>query len=134
MRIAFFAIISSTAALLACGTVPNVGGSETESGTDSDASTSSGTTESNPTTGPVTPKCVPGMSIACTCTNGDKGAQVCNDQGTAYFPCECEGSSNSGNEATSDEPGTSGPSTTSTTTVVDPTSDPETTSEGTTDP
>jgi hypothetical protein len=34
------------------------------------------------------PGCVPGESIACACVDGT-GAQVCNDEGTAYGECRC---------------------------------------------
>ena len=32
--------------------------------------------------------CVPGQSIACACTSGDTGAQVCGDSGS-YGACDC---------------------------------------------
>ncbi|GMV39599.1 MAG: hypothetical protein AMXMBFR64_13150 [Myxococcales bacterium] len=37
------------------------------------------------------PLCVPGASAPCTCTNGAVGAQVCNAEGAAFLPCQCEG-------------------------------------------
>ena len=33
--------------------------------------------------------CVPGMQIACVCPDGDGGSQACNEDGTAYLPCDC---------------------------------------------
>ncbi len=35
-----------------------------------------------------TPGCVPGQSIACSCTNGQLGAQVCQPDGS-FGPCLC---------------------------------------------
>ena len=35
------------------------------------------------------PKCVPGQSVECACTDGRKGAQSCNDRG-AFDPCLCQ--------------------------------------------
>jgi len=35
--------------------------------------------------------CVPGMSVACACTNGTQGAQVCAANGTMYGACTCSG-------------------------------------------
>ncbi len=34
--------------------------------------------------------CTPNRSIPCTCTNGDRGTQVCNSSGTGYGACTCE--------------------------------------------
>ena len=36
------------------------------------------------------PGCIPGQSIACACTNGLVGAQICQPNGT-YGPCVCQG-------------------------------------------
>lgn len=36
----------------------------------------------------VVPRCIPGMSIACACSDGRSGAQRCDAQGR-YQPCEC---------------------------------------------
>ena len=33
--------------------------------------------------------CVPGMSVACVCTNGTQGAQVCAADGDGYGACVC---------------------------------------------
>ena len=38
--------------------------------------------------GSSTSKCVEGASIACTCSSGGSGAQVCNSKGV-YGPCSC---------------------------------------------
>lgn len=35
--------------------------------------------------------CDAGDSKACTCTNGKKGAQECNDEGSGYAACVCDG-------------------------------------------
>src|SRR6187549_190762 len=43
--------------------------------------------------------CVPGMSVACVCTNGTQGAQVCAADGDGYGACVC--SSGSGTAGTS---------------------------------
>lgn len=34
------------------------------------------------------PRCVPGMAVACACTDGSAGAQTCAADG-AYLPCTC---------------------------------------------
>ena len=34
---------------------------------------------------------MPGMSVACACTNGTQGAQVCAANGTMYGACTCSG-------------------------------------------
>lgn len=36
--------------------------------------------------------CVPGSSVACTCSDGRTGAQVCSESGDSLGPCICEGS------------------------------------------
>ena len=33
--------------------------------------------------------CTPGRQIECTCTDGRKGAQVCNPEGDGFSACEC---------------------------------------------
>jgi len=33
--------------------------------------------------------CLPGMSVACACTSGDEGAQVCTADGAGYGACVC---------------------------------------------
>ena len=35
------------------------------------------------------PRCVPGQSVACACTDGRSGAQLCATDGRAYGPCQC---------------------------------------------
>lgn len=35
------------------------------------------------------PRCVPGQSVACACTDGSSGAQTCADDGR-YRSCECD--------------------------------------------
>lgn len=58
------------------------------SGTD-DSSDGSSTTQAPGSTGPTSPPaCVPGDLEPCACPNGT-GNQRCNDEGTAYGPCEC---------------------------------------------
>jgi hypothetical protein len=44
---------------------------------------------------PAPPKCVPRESIACACTDGHPGAQVCGLDGT-YAPCVCRTTSDGG--------------------------------------
>ena len=34
--------------------------------------------------------CIPGMSVACACTNGGEGAQVCTSDGLGYGACACD--------------------------------------------
>jgi hypothetical protein len=34
--------------------------------------------------------CAPGMSVACACTNGHQGAQVCTADGAGYGACICD--------------------------------------------
>jgi hypothetical protein len=113
MRIATL-VFTSTLGLVACGTVPDSQTTEASTGTDTDTSTSTSpsTTNSSPTS--PTPACVPGQSVACACTNGLMGAQVCNPSGTGFGACECEGGgSNSDSDSpTSDPSPTTGPETT----------------------
>mgnify|MGYP001949907716 CR=1 FL=1 len=60
--------------------------------------------------------CVPGASIACTCTSGQEGAQVCEADGMSLSVCMCEGvsettsgsESESESESDSDETDTDG--------------------------
>jgi hypothetical protein len=35
--------------------------------------------------------CVPNQSVPCTCTDGGNGAQICEQDGSAFGPCECAG-------------------------------------------
>ncbi len=83
---------------------------EASSGTATE-STGATDTDDQPTTDPTAASnsggnnCVPGASVACACTNGEAGAQVCTADGNGFGPCECEGggsnsNSNSGAEVT----------------------------------
>jgi len=36
-------------------------------------------------------ECEPGKTRACSCSDTRKGAQVCNDEGTCFEPCDCTG-------------------------------------------
>ncbi|MBN1606029.1 MAG: hypothetical protein JW940_05320 [Polyangiaceae bacterium] len=38
---------------------------------------------------PAPPRCVPGVSVACTSVAGCAGAQVCTNDGSRSGPCEC---------------------------------------------
>lgn len=69
-------------------------GSTGSTGTDTD--TSSDPTHPTSSASDPTPGCIPGMSIACACTGGGMGAQVCNPDGKSLGVCVC------------DEPATSG--------------------------
>jgi hypothetical protein len=40
-----------------------------------------------------TPVCAAGASVACTCTNGSTGAQVCSSNGSGYGACTCSAGS-----------------------------------------
>jgi hypothetical protein len=51
--------------------------------------------------------CVPGASVACTCSNGNSGAQVCAADKT-LGPCMCTASGSGGSGATTGSGGTSG--------------------------
>lgn len=35
--------------------------------------------------------CTPGRQVACACASGAPGAQICNEQGTAFLTCNCAG-------------------------------------------
>ena len=103
-------------------------GTDTATGTDPSAGSNSGANV-----------CDPGMSIACTCTNGDQGAQVCAADGDSFGPCECEGSSGSVSNATTDpttgnvtsDPTNATTTTDGTTTTTDGTTTTTTTTDGT---
>ena len=61
--------------------------------------------------------CTPGMSVACGCTDGAMGAQICNADGDGFGECECDGSSitvtaESGNSTNDPTAGSSGASAT----------------------
>ena len=50
--------------------------------------------------------CVPGQSIACTCTGGVPGAQVCEPDGIGYAGCNCESvDATSADEGTAEDEG-----------------------------
>ena len=55
--------------------------------------------------------CAPGLSIACTCTNGASGAQVCGGATHTFGPCDCSGngsgSGSGGNTGSGSGAGTS---------------------------
>lgn len=36
--------------------------------------------------------CAPNEQQMCECDNGDQGTQVCNSAGSAFSPCDCDGS------------------------------------------
>lgn len=58
--------------------------------------------------GASTPKCVSGASATCACTDGQQGAQVCQDNGK-FGPCECAGrSGDAGPDVTSGPPDAKG--------------------------
>jgi len=79
---AFFTVFASIAArLAACG------------GTTDHSSTAAG--DASAADGPR-PLCVPNQSIACVGSGGCSGGQACNAEGTAYLPCDCGGSIDSG--------------------------------------
>src|SRR4029077_16666704 len=50
--------------------------------------------------------CVPGMSVACACTNAAQGAQVCRSDGSGYEACPC--TSTEGMAGTTGAGGTAG--------------------------
>ncbi len=108
-------------------------GTETDTDTDTDSGTTTGSatttatataTGGTATEGGTGMACIPGMSIACACPEGDSGAQVCQPDGMSYGPCTCEGASS--------DPTTSGTTTDPTTT--DPTTTDPTTGSTTDDP
>ena len=33
--------------------------------------------------------CTPGAQVACVCTSGDQGIQICNEDGSAFDACDC---------------------------------------------
>lgn len=115
--------------LVACGKTELSG---TEGGSSSDTGSGTAvTTGDDPSagsnSGPNT--CIPGMSVACVCPDGNQGAQVCAADGGSFGACECEGSSGSVSNATTDP--TTGPVTTDpTNATTDPTNG--TTTDGTT--
>lgn len=125
--------------VVACGKVEeaSTAGSETDG--------SSGTSGDEPTTGePGTASatggqsCTPGASVACTCTNGSDGAQVCAPDGKSFGDCTCEGGGSESDSITSmpptTDPTTDGPDVTTepdlTTGGVDETTGSDETSAG----
>jgi len=50
--------------------------------------------------------CVPGMSVACACTNAAQGAQICRSDGSGYEACTC--TSSQGMAGTTGAGGTAG--------------------------
>lgn len=55
----------------------------------------------------ATPQCTPGASVACACTNGQTGAQVCAPNGT-FLSCACAAANQSPTAATAATPATTG--------------------------
>lgn len=49
--------------------------------------------------GDSTAACTPGVSIACTCSNGNTGAQVCAADGSGYGVCACSSTGSAGDRA-----------------------------------
>jgi hypothetical protein len=123
-------VILTTLTLAACGEVPELTGtdSDTETDTETSSGTDTSTTDPAPTTGGGT-ICTPNSSIACVCPDNTPGTQTCDSLGNGYGPCECEGG---GSNSNSD--GTTGSSTTMDATATEPdtVSGGETTTEGTT--
>ena len=52
--------------------------------------------------------CDPGKSESCACANGDLGAQVCLDDGSAWADCECAGSDDDDSAVGDDDDATEG--------------------------
>jgi len=48
---------------------------------------------------PSPSSCVPGASVACTCANGNSGAQICSSDGT-LGTCSCQGGTGTGGSGT----------------------------------
>ena len=97
MRLRQLVLASSVVVLssAACGS-PSV-----ETGGDTDAGSSGGAATGGATSGATDGlACAPGMSVACTCQNGDVGAQTCADDGQSYGPCACDGGSGSASAGT----------------------------------
>jgi len=42
------------------------------------------------------PACIPGAQVACACSRGRTGIQVCNDTGQSFTPCDCTDTIESG--------------------------------------
>jgi hypothetical protein len=57
------------------------------------------------TTGPA-PLCTSGQSIACTCSSGRLGAQVCEADGKSFSSCVCDAPMSNGGESGSGESST----------------------------
>jgi hypothetical protein len=102
-------------------------GTETGTGTGTDTSTTA-----PPTTTKNDDLCVPGSSVACTCPNGNMGAQECNADGNSYGSCECEGGgSNSNSDGTLEPTSTTTDGVTTTTTTTEGTTTEETSTTST---
>lgn len=106
-------------ALAACSFNAVQGTAATESDSTTGTGASSSTTTGDPTTSGGG-ACTPGASVACTCPNGQIGAQVCNPDGKSLGPCACEGGSDS-EGGTTTTGSTTDPVTSTTTTGVDTT-------------
>ncbi len=78
--------------LVACGD-PSV---ETGGGTDSASSGAASTGAGSGATDGL--GCIPGMSVACTCGNGDTGSQICAADGKSFGACECTGATGSASD------------------------------------
>lgn len=52
--------------------------------------------------------CIPGASVACVCTNGEPGAQVCNAAGSGLDACVCSGGGGAGGAGTAGRGGAGG--------------------------
>ena len=73
---------TSSLALLLLAAAPACG--------DSSADTETSTGEATSSTTPAAEPCTPGESIACACTDGGEGAQVCAEDGLSFAECVCE--------------------------------------------
>ena len=90
-------LVAVSLALAACFDPSGGGGT-------SDASTGPSPTDGGP------PACVPGALQPCVCPGG-MGNQACNDEGTAFGPCECvDDSASTGSADTTGPTASTGPS------------------------
>src|SRR6188768_2670348 len=62
-------------------------------------STGGGSTNSNGGTGGGAALCVPGIQIACACSNGAKGAQACKADGSGFGACLCSSPAGGGSSS-----------------------------------
>src|SRR6187402_3219435 len=60
---------------------------------------SNGATNSNGGTGGGAALCVPGIQIACACSNGAKGAQACKADGSGFGACVCSSPAGGGSSS-----------------------------------